>query len=65
MDDIMLLTTKGGLMKELENDTAGQFFDKQIKQVEKGNEDLKDTINRLKEDKKYLRIRLIHSRGKI
>jgi hypothetical protein len=28
-------------------------FDKQIKQVEKGNEDLKDTINRLKEDKKY------------
>ncbi len=29
-------------------------FDKQIKQVEKGNEDLKDTINRLKEDKKYL-----------
>lgn len=29
-------------------------FDKQIKQVEKGNEDLKDTISRLNEDKEYL-----------
>ena len=58
MDDMNafnLTKKREALMKELAKWIPQvSSFDKQIKQVEKGNEDLKDTINRLKEDKKYL-----------